>query len=192
MKKVAPHIKFLIKNLVRGLLWLTLLLILYFLLKDVIVERTPEIWIEKFTGNPLIIYSIYVLSEFFFGIIPPEFFMLWVFNNGNHLYYFYNLLFFALSSYLLGYITFLIGKAVSRMVLFRYYRIRYLHRSWNLLRKYGLFLIIIAALTPVPWSATSMLVGSAGYPSVKFLKFGLFRIVRFALYGYIIFQTHHI
>ncbi len=42
-----------------------------------------------------------------------------------------------------------------------------------------------------PWSGTCLLVGSAGYPSDRFLKLALFRILRFAMYGFIVYQTHH-
>ena len=92
----------------------------------------------------------------------------------------------------MAYLNFLIGQFFYRRVTFRYFRAKYLKDTWPLLKKYGIFLIIVAALTPVPWSATSLLVGSAGYPSKKFLKYALVRILRFAVYGFIVFQTHQI
>lgn len=169
-----------------------ILLAVYYLFKDVVFEDNPEIWVQRFYGKPLIIYGIYFASEFFFGIIPPELFMLWAFNKGGVVHYILNVLFFAGVSYVLGYITFLIGQFIGKLATFRLIRMKYLKNTWKQLRKYGLFLIIIAGMTPIPWSATCLLVGSAGYPSFKFLKFALFRILRFALYGYIIFQTHQI
>ena len=114
----------------------------------------------------------------------------WAINKADVAHYFLNLGFFAVVSYTMGYITFLIGRILYKRITFRYIRMKFLKESWPLLRKYGLFLIIIAALTPVPWSAVCLLVGSAGYPSKKYLKYGLFRLVRFAVYGYIIYQTH--
>jgi membrane protein DedA with SNARE-associated domain len=90
----------------------------------------------------------------------------------------------------MGYLTFLIGGLFYKRSSFRLFRRKFLKESWPLLRKYGLFLIIVAALTPIPWSAVSMLVGSAGYPSKRYLKYALFRFLRFAVYGYIIYQTH--
>jgi len=190
--KLSPRIKYLLMNGLKGLAWLIIILAIYYLFKDILFENNPEIWVQRFYGKPLVIYMAYTASEFFFGIIPPELFMLWAFNKGGLWQYFVHLLFFAGVSYAMGYITFLIGQFISRTISFRYLRIKYLKQTWKQLRRYGLFLIIIAGLTPVPWSATCLLVGSAGYPSVKFLKFALFRILRFALYGYIIFQTHQI
>ncbi len=189
---LSPRIKYLLRNGLKGIAWLLIILTFYFLFRDIIFEENPEIWVERFYGKPAIIYLIYLFSEFFFGIIPPELFMIWAFNKGGMVHYILNLLFFAGISYAMGYITFLIGQFISRLVTFRYLRIKYLKSTWHQLHKYGLFLIIIAGLTPVPWSASCLLIGSAGYPSTKFLRFALFRILRFVLYGFIIFQTHQI
>jgi membrane protein YqaA with SNARE-associated domain len=95
-------------------------------------------------------------------------------------------------SYLLAYINFLIGQFLYNRVTFRYIRMKFLKKTWPLLKKYGIFLIIVAAMTPVPWSATSLLVGSAGYPSGKFLFYGISRLIRYAVYGFVVFQSHQI
>jgi membrane protein YqaA with SNARE-associated domain len=89
----------------------------------------------------------------------------------------------------MGYANFLIGQFLAGRTFFRIFSDRYLGKTLPLLRKYGMFLIIIAALTPVPWSASGLLVGSAGYPSGKFLLFSLSRIVRFAVYGFFVLQA---
>ena len=188
--KLSSRMQFLIKNGLKGIGWLLVLLAIYFLFKEIVVSRNPDAWVEKFYAKPQIIYLIYFASEFFFGIIPPELFMIWAINKADVPHYFLNLGFFAVVSYAMGYITFLIGRILYKRITFRYIRMKFLKESWPLLRKYGLFLIIIAALTPVPWSAVCLLVGSAGYPSKKYLKYAMFRLVRFAVYGYIIYQTH--
>lgn len=190
--EISPRIKFLLRNGLKGLLWMLILLAAYFLFEEIVISRNPEAWLESFYTKPGIIYLIYFTSEFFFGIIPPELFMIWAINKSDTAHYFLNLGFFASVSYAMGYATFLIGKFLYKRVTFRYFRMKFLKESWPLLRKYGLFLIIVAALTPVPWAAVSLLVGSAGYPSKYYLRYALFRLVRFAVYGYIIFQTHQI
>jgi len=184
--------QFLLRNGLRGLAWLAVLIIAYLFFEEIVVSRNPDIWIEHFYARPLIIYMIYLGSEFFFGIIPPELFMIWAVNKGNMAHYFLNLTFFGIASYGLGYITFLIGQLINKRITFRFIRIKFLKQTWPLLRKYGIFLIIVAALTPLPWSTICLLVGSAGYPATRFLRYALFRLVRFAFYGYIIFQTHQI
>jgi len=184
--------QFLLKNGLRGMAWLAFLLAAYFFLEEIVVSRNPDAWIERFYARPQIIYLIYLASEFFFGIIPPELFMIWAANKADMIHYIFNVSFFAISSYILGYVTFLIGQYIYKRVLFRYIRIKFLKTLWPQLRKYGIFLIIVAALTPLPWSAVSLLVGSAGYPHGRFLRYALFRFLRFTLYGIIIYQTHQI
>ncbi|RIH63085.1 hypothetical protein D1164_21500 [Mariniphaga sediminis] len=190
--RLSSRMRFLLKNGLRGLAWMAILLIAYFFFNKVVISNAPDEWVAQFYTRPEIIYLIYICSEFFFGIIPPELFMIWAVNKANITHYFLNLSFFAVASYGLGYVTFLIGRFLYKRVTFRYIRIKFLKQLWPQLKKYGIFLIIVAALTPLPWSAVCLLVGSAGYPSFRFLRYALFRLVRFAVYGYIIFQTHQI
>jgi membrane protein DedA with SNARE-associated domain len=188
--KLSPRMRFLINNGLKGIAWLSILLIVFFFIEKTVIAKDPEMWDEIFYARPILIYLIYIASEFFIGIVPPELFMIWAMNKGSATHYVLNLTFFALVSYVLGYLTFLIGKFLYKRVSFRYIRIRFLKNSWPQLKKYGIFLIIVAALTPIPWSATCILVGSAGYPTERFLRYSLFRLLRFAVYGYIVFQTH--
>ena len=190
--KLSPRVKFLVQNGLKGLAWFAILLMGYFLFNEIVISKKPDAWIEQFYAWPVIIYAIYLASEFFFGIIPPEFFMIWAYNKAGVGSYFIYVGFFAVVSYFMGYITFLIGQFLYKRISFRKFKRKFLTNQTPLLKKYGLFLIIIAALTPVPWSAVCLLVGSAGYPTPRFLKYALFRILRFAVYGYIIFQTHQI
>ena len=188
--KFNQRTKFLLRNGLKGFAWLVVLLSAYFLFKEFLLSRAPDEWIERFYAQPKIIYLIYILSEFFFGIIPPELFMIWAINKDTVAHYFLNLAFFAGVSYVMGYINFLLGQLIYKRTTFRYFRKKFLGDSWPMVKKYGLFLIIVAALTPIPWAAVSLLVGSAGYPSKRYLKYALFRFLRFAIYGYIVFQTH--
>ena len=190
--KISTRLRFLIRNGAKGIAWFAVLILGYFLFEEIVISKNPDLWIERFYAQPKIIYLIYIASEFFFGLIPPELFMIWAINKADINHYVLNVAFFAIVSYTLGYATFLIGQFIRSRVTFRYIRIKFLKRQWPLLRKYGLFLIIVAALTPLPWSAISLLVGSAGYPSKKYLRYALFRLLRFAVYGYVIFQSHQI
>lgn len=188
--KISQRIQFLLRNGLKGLAWLFVLLAAFFLFEEIVISKNPDVWIEHFYARPQIIYLIYLASEFFFGIIPPELFMIWAINKDTLTHYFLNLAFFATVSYAMGYLNFLIGRYLYKRVTFRYLRMKFFKESWPMVKKYGLFLIIVAALTPIPWSAVGLLVGSAGYPSKKYLKYALFRFMRFAVYGYIIYQTH--
>jgi len=187
---VSPRIKFLLSNGLKGMIWLAILLSGYFLFENFIVSKNPDVWLHRFYSEPKIIYLIYIASESFIGLFPPELFMLWALNKGDLTHYILNVGFFAGVSYTLGYFNFVIGQFLYKKVVFRYFRKRYFKESWNQLRKYGLFLILVAALTPVPWAAVCLLVGSANYPTKYFLFYALSRVLRFIVYGFIVYQTH--
>jgi membrane protein YqaA with SNARE-associated domain len=187
---LSPRIKFLISNGLKGLIWLAILLFAYIVFDKLVISKNPEVWIERFYSRPGIIYLIYIFSELFIGLFPPELFMLWALDKGDTLHYIINVGLFTVVSYGLGYLNFIIGQFLYKRVIFRYFRRRFFKESWDQLRKYGLFLIIVAALTPVPWAAVCMLVGSAGYPTKRFLFYALSRVLRFIVYGFIVYQTH--
>lgn len=186
----SPRVKFLISNGLKGLIWLAVLLVGYFVFDKLVISKDPELWLEHFYSRPGLIYLIYVASESFIGLFPPELFMIWAFNKSDIPHYILNVGFFAVVSYLLGYLNFLIGQFLYKRVIFRYFRKRFFRESWDQLRKYGLFLILVAAITPVPWAAVCLLVGSAGFPTKRFLIYALSRILRFVVYGYVVYQTH--
>jgi membrane protein DedA with SNARE-associated domain len=187
---ISPRVKFLLSNGLKGIIWLAILLVGYFVFDKLVISKNPELWLERFYSQPGLIYLIYFGSELFFGILPPELFMIWAYNKSDIPHYILNVVFFAAVSYALGYLNFLIGQFLYKRVIFRYFRKRFFRETWPQLSKYGLFLIIVAAMTPVPWAAVCLMVGSAGYPSKRFLRYALFRILRFFIYGYIVFQTH--
>ncbi len=183
-------IVFLLKNLGRALIYAIVIGVAYYLFKEYIVSENQEVWLNKFYSNAPLIYLIYTGSEVFFGLFPPEFFMLWAYHKGEVIQYVLNLTFFAGISYGAGYLAFFIGRFLRKTVIFRYMSRKFFMKYWPMFRKYGSVLIIAAALTPLPWALISMLVGSTEYPLKRFTLFALFRILRFAFYGYIIFQTH--
>ncbi len=189
--KITPRIKFLLSNGLKGFVWLVVLIVAYILFEELVMAKDPEAWIERFYSNPLLIYLIYIGSEFFIGLFPPELFMLWALNNGGILHYVWNVLFFAGVSFGFGFLNFWVGKFFFHHGIFNRIREKHFSSTWEQLRKYGLFLIIVAALTPVPWAAVCLLVGWADYPQRKFLIYASARLLRFAIYGLIIYQTHH-
>jgi len=189
--KRFPRFRFLLINLGRGLIWFAVIAAAYLLFTELVYKNNPEVWLERLYAKPIQIYLIYFASEFFFGIIPPEFFMIWALHKADTLHYFLNVAFFAGVSYAAGYAMFLIGKLLNRRVLFRYLQRKLFRNLFPKVRKYGVFLIVVAALTPLPYSAISLIVGSSGYSNRLYLLAALTRLMRFAVYGYIIYQSHN-
>jgi len=185
-----PRARFFLINLFKGLVWLSLIIGAYLLFMELVYKDNPEYWIEKFYSKPLQIYGIYIFSEFLFGLLPPEIFMIWALHKGSTLHYVANVAFFVAVSYVAGLTAFLLGKYLQRVLYYRFLQRKFFSRYLPMVRKYGLFLIIVAAATPLPYSATSLIVGASGFKLRMYLLAALSRVARYAIYGYIIYQTH--
>lgn len=186
----AHKIKFLFQHFLKGILWMAVIALLYWLFAEFVFKENPEMWLSHFYSNPLLIYGIYIGSEIFFGLFPPEIFMIWAFNKGDVWSYVINVSFFAMVSYGAGMLAFLAGRYLRRVVLFRYLGRKFFSKYWPLVRKFGSFLIIVAALTPLPWATISLLIGSTEYPFNRFLFVALARLLRFIVYGVVVYQGH--
>ena len=92
---------FLLKNLVKGLLWLGVLVVGY-----VIIQKYFGFDFKVFLGplydHTLVIYFIFLVSELIFGIIPPEFFMFWAASKNLWLLYLQHVTALMFISYLAG------------------------------------------------------------------------------------------
>lgn len=180
--------RFLFKNLFRGLAWFAFLILLYVLFKDSIVIH-PESWIGKVSDRPVLIILIFFISEVIVGIIPPEVFMAWAQEQGDIWIYFGWVSVFALISYIAGIIGYWMGRILNQVILYRYARRKFFSKYEIFLRKYGGFLIFVAAVTPLPYSGVCLVVGSAKYSFDRFLLISLTRFLRFGFYSFLLWQA---
>ncbi|HPE58262.1 MAG TPA: VTT domain-containing protein [Bacteroidales bacterium] len=185
---VGDKTGFFLRNFGKGLLWLVILIVAFVLIRQNVDISFKE-KLEPFFENTSLILLIYSLSEILFGIFPPELFMLWALRTGNIVDYSLYILLFATISYIAGFIGYLFGAYLQTTIYFRYARKRFLGKYHSLLQKYGVFLILVAALTPLPFSAISMLVGSLHYPMRRYLLWALSRFLRYAVYAIIIWEV---
>jgi membrane protein YqaA with SNARE-associated domain len=178
--------RFLIKNLFRGLLWFAAIIAVFILAEEYIQHKFGNN-IDALQDKPLTLYAVFFASEVIFGLIPPEFFMLvWILHKIELLEYVLNLAVLTVISYLAGVIGYFIGRYFSRTYFFQTIRVRYLIEYDRQLKKYGAFLVIVGAVTPLPYSAVCMLAGSVNLPLRQFLLISIFRIIRFAAYGFLV------
>ena len=189
LKNIPERYRFFLKNLSKGLLWLAVIVFSFVLLQRYAPEGYFKDLLQPLYDRPFLMYLIYTLSEIFFGIIPPELFMIWASKLGSVFLYIEAVFLLALISYGAGFIGFFFGRFLSTSLSFRYARRRYFDKYQAYLHKYGFFLLIVASLTPLPFSAICMLVGSAKYPFKSFLLYTLFRFVRFGAYSLVIWQS---
>lgn len=178
--------RFLLKNLFRGLLWLAIILVLFVLAEDFIVENFQR-HINVLKDRPVILFSIFFVSEVIFGIIPPVLFMsTWKILVGVSLSQY--ILYLALLSVIsmgCGVIGFYIGKFFSQTAFYKRIEDRYLLQYNKQLKRFGVFLVVVGAVTPLPFSGTCMLAGSVHIRSRHFLIACSMRVFYFIIYGWV-------
>ncbi|MDX9880974.1 MAG: hypothetical protein RBS73_02845 [Prolixibacteraceae bacterium] len=180
---------FVVKYTLRAILSFALILGGFLLFKELYFDHNPEYWIGKFYGNSLAIHLIYVASEVFFGIFPPEIFMFWAIKAGGTTNYILNILFFAVVSMGAGHLAYWGGRYLAKRMGKRIEKRKFVSQHLPTVKRFGGALIVIAALTPLPWATISLVMGIIGYNYNRFSLYALSRIFRFALNGFLIFQS---
>ncbi|MFY0607531.1 MAG: VTT domain-containing protein [Cyclobacteriaceae bacterium] len=188
-REAMERTRFFLKNLVRGLIWLGVIVGGYFYLKAN-YNFTMESMLGSLYDRPMVIFSIFFLSETVFGIIPPELFMIWALRNELILQYILNVSLLAGLSYVAGVIGYYIGSHFSTTQLYRTLQKNYLAKFEKHLNRFGGFLVVVAALTPLPFAGICMLMGTVKYPYRSFLYLATTRILRFVVYAMIIWETN--
>ena len=133
---------------------------------------------------PIGVFGVFFASESILGLIPPEIFIAW---SGKSSYPWLFLSILALLSYLGGVISYFVGRGVASIPsVFVFLEIKMAKHIKNM-RKWGGLLIIAGAMLPLPFAISSIAAGIIKFPFGSFLFFGLLRLLRFAIYGLIIF-----
>jgi membrane protein YqaA with SNARE-associated domain len=130
----------------------------------------------------------FFVSETLLGLIPPEIFIAWSKKTSDPIT---NLALLAILSYSGGLITYFIGKATLKIEKVRLYLEVKMAKSLANIRKWGGILILVGALLPLPFSIACLTAGMIKYPFKNVVFFGLFRLARFAIYGWAIFKVVH-
>ena len=173
----------------RGFVWLAIIVVGYIYLR-----KNYDFTLESILGpvyeQPTVVYLIFLASEVIFGIIPPEFFMIWSLRSGDLSNYIDNVIALSTISYVAGVIGFGIGVFLKNTRFYRIMKYRVFGKFEIHLNNYGGFLVIVAALTPIPFSGIAMLVGSVHYSFKKYLWFSLFRFLRFLVYSIVIWEAN--
>lgn len=181
-------VQFFMRNFLKGLIWLIVIVAIFIGLKKLKIFDF-ESFLLPFYEKPVIIYLIFLISEVLIGIIPPEFFMIWATHYKKFLIYFSIILLLATISYIAGIIGYYIGRYLNTTLFFRYIKRRFLKKLDKYLNEFGMYLIILSAMTPFPFSGTSMLIGSSGFSFKKYLVFSLSRYIRFIIYSIFVWEA---
>jgi len=184
------HSSFLFRNLFKGLLWFAVIITAFILLEGYIQENFKS-HIDDIRANPGILYGIYTLSEIVFGILPPELFMMiWILDDIHLSGFIVNLSILTVISYGAGVLGYYIGKTFTKTPFYQNrIREKYLKQYEKSLKKFGGYLVFVGAVTPVPFSATCMLAGSVNMNFKNFLLICISRVLRFAVYGWMVWSS---
>jgi membrane protein YqaA with SNARE-associated domain len=179
---------FLVMNLLKGLFFLALLVLVFYLLRMGTTEEDRMEWFGPIYSNPLLVLTVFIGSEIIFGIIPPEVFMLWSMETGYLGPYFLSIGTLSLISYGAGFLNFTLGKFLKEKVEWLNNKNKYLKKYRQMFDQYGSYLVIVASVTPIPFSAVALLAGAGGLNKTIYLVYSLFRILRYFVYAYILWQ----
>ena len=190
-KTADERSSFLLKNLLTGFLILGLFIIAFILFKK-FGGVDYLVWLEPLYSRPPLVLLIYSLSEIFFGIITPEIFMAWGLSVGDNLTYASIITLLMLISYGAGWLNYWAGRTFRRVPIVRLFLLKRMKTYTSYLNRFGGFLLIVASTTPLPYAAICLLVGSVNFSHRKFLLYTLTRLLRFAVYGYIVWGANKI
>ncbi len=136
------------------------------------------------TYSPKIIYSVFLLSETFLGLVPPEMFIAWA----SKLEIPWGALFIlATLSYIGGIISYFLGTRLFLIPSVKNHIENKIKKHIINLRKWGGIFVFLGAVSPVPHSVVSLASGLIGYNFKSYLLWSLFRYMRFIIYALIIF-----
>ena len=178
--------RYVVAQIIRSVIFIGAISLLFWLL-DGLFSDTLNRFIEGFQKNHLRIYGGFFLSELLFSLVPPEVFILAL--PRTPVVYIGSLLILSLISYIMGILYYLVGRWIKDVPSFKRLLGQFLKREMRHLKRFGIFLILLAAFTPVTYCGICLLVGSIRYPFRLFVLYSLARIFRFIIYGYVLWST---
>ena len=189
LKRNRVRLYFFLKNFLRGILFFVIAIIFYKItfsyldlssLKDQILFDFPTTFV----------LILFFMSEVVLGIIPPELFMIWAITSRPLESYLFYVLAFSFISYTAGFVAYLFGKYLHKSIVYEFMRKNIIGKYEKKINSYGWLVIVVAAITPLPFSATCAVIGAIGLERNKYLFYSLARFVRYAIYGFFIWLAH--
>ncbi|WJJ95428.1 YqaA family protein [Algibacter luteus] len=132
------------------------------------------------------VLSFFFVSETLLGLIPPEIFIAWAGKMYSPWFY---LSLLAILSYGGGLVSYWMGRSITKMPAVHNYLETKMEKQLKNSKKWGGFLIVVGALLPLPFSISCIAAGIIEFPFKNVMLYGSLRLVRFAIYGLIIFNV---
>lgn len=182
-----PRKRYILENVIRSLVYIGVLVFLYVLLKSYFIDELHT-WIAFAEERKGLMFLIFFVSELAFGLVPPEVFMV-VFPKEDYGFSVFVgiMMLMSFMSYIAGTIIYLIGRFLGRRGDFRLFNQKWYLQYKEKMEMYGSVLLVLACVTPVPYSTVCLVSGSQEFPFKKFLLISLTRIFRFVIYGAVVY-----
>jgi len=132
------------------------------------------------------ILSLFFVSETLLGLIPPDLFIIWAKQFASP-YAVVALL--AVLSYSGGLLAYFMGVKLLKINRLSHLINVKFAKQFTMLRSWGGFIIVVAALLPLPYSTMCLGAGMLKYSFKSLLLLGIFRIARFFVYAAVLFQV---
>ena len=177
---------FFIKNSVRVAVGLLVLIVAILLLRQLApnLEANFEALLASLSTAKTLLF--FFASECLFGLVPPDFFIIWSQNFASP---FGMVALLALLSYSGGVVSYFLGLYSSHIpAVENWIKKKFLDQLLRI-RKWGGLMIVFAALFPLPFSPVCMVAGTIRYPLGSFFLLALFRFIRVFGYAFILFQV---
>lgn len=149
----------------------------FFNLNTFLVEITETLPISG-------VLLFFFASETLLGLIPPEIFIAWASKLDQQWLY---LSILAILSYVGGLITYWLGIYITKLPRVHRYLETKMKKQLKHSKKWGGFLIMVGAILPLPFSMACLAAGIIEFPFRNVVLYGSLRLVRYALYGLLIF-----
>lgn len=133
-----------------------------------------------------LIFTVFLISESFLGLLPPDIFIAWTKNSESPLLY---LTFLALLSFLGGVFSYYFGRTLLLIPKINNYLEGRMTKHIQNMQKWGGLLIAVGALLPLPFAMACLAAGMIRFSERYFFLFASLRFLRFVIYGYAIYSA---
>ncbi|WP_438989239.1 YqaA family protein [Polaribacter sp.] len=174
------------ESLKRAFLPIVLVGLVLFLFNKYVYDVNEGLETITETFSRIGILTTFFISETLLGLVPPEMFIAWTKKTPEPIL---NLSILATLSYFGGLLSYFLGKMTLKIPAVKKYLEVKMAANLKNTKKWGGFLILVGALLPLPFSIACLAAGMIKYPFKNVVIFGVFRFLRFAVYGWAIFKV---
>ncbi|SHJ25757.1 YqaA family protein [Flavobacterium haoranii] len=133
-----------------------------------------------------LIFTVFLISESFLGLLPPDIFIAWTKNSESPLLY---LTFLAFLSFSGGVFSYYFGRTLLLIPKINNYLEGRMTKHIQNMQKWGGLLIAVGALLPLPFAMACLAAGMIRFSERYFFLFASLRFLRFVIYGYAIYSA---